>query len=118
MRECFFILPLSEGEARAPRGVNVELVHGQLGLDLARAFGGFTSWPVSGAWINPAGELIQDQSRAYLVSLFDDRLPDGVNTLRNIAIGAACAIGQASLYFREPDSAYLIDCANYGAQQK
>lgn len=49
-------------------GKSLASVHKSLKLELAATFGGFTAFETAGGWVNPEGELIEEDGTTYQVA--------------------------------------------------
>lgn len=63
LRIAQITLPSEDNE-----GQSLASVHKSLKLELAIAFGGFTAYETAGGWVNPEGELIEEDGTTYQVA--------------------------------------------------
>ena len=66
MRIATLVLPTHDN-----RGESVADVHAALRADIAKSFGGFTTYTGSGAWRNDSGVLVFDPVAVYLIAMDD-----------------------------------------------
>lgn len=78
---------------------------------LLNEFGGFTSWPVDGAWRNPSGADFFDESILYQVG-FDSTVPANYERIRQIAIEAGQMLKQEAVCVNwlQNGLCEIIDC--------
>ena len=63
LRIAQITLPSEDNE-----GKSLAFAHKSLKLELARTFGGFTAYETAGGWVNPEGELIEEDGTTYQVA--------------------------------------------------
>jgi len=104
-------MPMTEARIILPDPVmgRSVTVHRELRRSLIESFGGVTLWGVQGAWIDAAGDVVEDQSICYLVA-GDWNRPGARNRIIDLALRAGVALDQDCVYLSINGEVQLLPC--------